>query len=452
MAKPLGPSEFDLIAQPRNLDAEQAVLGTFFLNELSAQSVLGMLEPRHFYDPRHQEIYREIKKLLKKGEPVDPMLLINEFDRRGTLEKVGGAAYISGLEQAVISPDNVRYHAQIVLEKALLRYIIECSYKQTDAALAERDFDVLLHMLAQVIDNTNKALSASRVKTMADIAPEIYSEMVEEQESSSGGMSTGFAALDQCIGGLRPGCFLVLAGRPSWGKTAFATQITRFVTSTGRTALIFSLEMRARDLLHRIIALETGGKITMDDFHRFPWSEEMMAVVSERLDVMSREKNFGIYDECSMTPETIRAHALNFRALVGQLHLIVIDYIQLMSSPAKVDNRQVAVAEFSRQCKRLARDLHVPVIALSQLSRASTAFGGTRGQNLEVADEAMDRDALRKIKLHDLRESGAIEQDADIVLLVNHVGWRVIKNRQGRLMEGGLKFEGKYQWFCPESY
>lgn len=430
----------DARIHPRNLEAEQAVLGTFFLNEMAVAGVQAILLAEDFYDPRNKEIYRIILELLEGEKPVDAMIVINRLDAEGKLDKVGGPSYITGLEQAVISPDNVRHHAEIVLEKALLRRCIEDGEKQIEAGLAEMNLEKLLKIPAELIDNVSKRCGAGRVLTMKDMAPDIYKEIVADSEDPDAMLPTGFAGLDASIGGLRPGMMFVLAARQSVGKSAFALRVLRNLIARGKAGLLISLEMMARMVFHRVICAESSGQINMDHFKTLPMHEDTICLIGKHLDLM--EERFGITSD-GATPNKVRAHCLNFRAMVGRLDLVVVDYVQLMDIPGHRGNRQTEVAKISRSIKLLALSLSVPIIAICQLSRLKDAA--------EIATNDM--------RISDLRESGALENDADIVLFLNRppgtdrnkvvqvVEWRIMKGRDTGVSQGAFFYNVKQQLF-----
>ncbi len=410
----------DSRTQPHNLEAERAVLGTFLLREAALTEVQAILSPEDFYDPRHQEIFALLIEIQQRGEPIDPIVLVNEFSRRGDLEKVGGAAYLAALEQSVISPDNVGHHAQIVHEKSLLRKLIQASSAITEDAMTEnKDTDALLKESEQRIFEILTGRATSEFRSIGEDASEVYQELEKASENRQDvtGVPTGLLDLDTMTGGLQPSDLVILAARPSVGKTSLALNIaaaaahSHYKNHPGAEGppgvAIFSLEMNRRQVITRMVCTKAG--IPMELVRKNMLNANQLAKFAETLQDMSDLDVF-INDTPGVSPVEMRLHAQRLKARCPNLSLIVVDYLQLMSGSSnnRSESRQQEVSEISRSLKALARDLNVPVLALSQLSRGIESRRGS---------EARPR-------LSDLRESGAIEQDADVVMFIHRINDR----------------------------
>ena len=395
-------AEFDRVP-PYDQDAERAVLGAMLLNPDMVGTAIEILqgEPSDiFYFPAHQYIYEAALSLYRKAKPIDAMLLKEQLLADGHLDDVGGIAYISDLCSVVPTSANMEHYARIVSEKSILRRLItSCTQIVGEAFEAHDNVQELLDRaegdLFRIADQrqTNPIVSIS----------EILNESVErfEKELCSDnpitGLETGFTDLDGMTRGFQPADMIVLAARPSVGKTAFALNIARnAAVDNGKNVLIFSLEMSKAQLMHRLIC--TQGKIDLKRLEKGFMAADEFPKVQKAAEEL-RDKPIFIEDSSNITIMDLRAKARRHMAKNG-CDLIIIDYIQLMSGTSRAENRQVEISEISRSIKGLARELNVPVLALSQLSREA------------------ERDESGKPKLSHLRESGAIEQDADVVLML----------------------------------
>jgi replicative DNA helicase len=454
------PVSLETRTLPHNLEAEKAVLGTFFLNDKALLDVQSLLTPEDFYDPRHQDIYRVVLDLVEQDKPIDPVLLINELDRRGLLEKTGGPAYLTGLEQSVISPGNVRHHAELVREKSLLRRLIQITGEISDDAITERkETQEILEESEKRIFEILTGRVTNEFRSIGEEAHDVYREMERRAEARREvtGVTTGLSNLDRLTGGLQPSDLIILAARPSVGKTSLALNMAMAAAESGYMAAegvegppgigVFSLEMNRQQIIQRMVCGK--AEIRMDLLRKNMLNENQMMQFGRTLDEMS---NLAIYinDTPNMSPIEMRLHAQRLKARCPNLALIVVDYLQLMSGGSKrSESRQQEVSEISRALKGLARDLHVPVLALSQLSRGVESRRG----------------ADAKPRLSDLRESGAIEQDADVVMFLHRAEPRVTdgekvgrapiqvvdlivaKQRNGPVGEAGLLFREEFTQF-----
>ncbi|MBN1867211.1 replicative DNA helicase [Candidatus Sumerlaeota bacterium] len=414
MAAPSIPTETRV--PPHNLEAERAILGTFYLNDTAVVSVQSLLDAEDFYDPAHQAIFSAVIDLAEAKTPIDPMVLINEMDRRGLLEKVGGPAYLTGLEQYVISPGNVMHHARIVHEKSLLRKLIRTSAEIASQAYAEADeAHSLLTESERRIFEIIKQRQRGGFHAFGDVAQEVYSTVLHRSENRREvtGLATHYRGLDRLTGGFQRSDLIILAARPSMGKTSLALNVAARIAMSERMGPdgktyhpgvgIFSLEMSAEQVIQRMICTE--AKIPMDLVRKNMLDvrqvERFAQTGQEMLDLP-----IYINDTPGIDPTELRLQAQHLQTRDPNLAFIVVDYLQLMSvKRSRTESRQQEVSEISRSIKGLARDLNVPILALSQLSR------GIESRRLHE----------REPRLSDLRESGAIEQDSDLVVFIHPV-------------------------------
>ncbi|MEX0874962.1 MAG: replicative DNA helicase [Actinomycetota bacterium] len=385
---------------PHSVEAEESVLGAMLLSETSISDVLEKLRPDDFYKPAHRRIFDAVVSLFGRGEAVDSVTVAEELRRTGQIEEVGGKPYLFHLVNSVPAASNATYYARIVEETSILRRMIEAT--QQAAAMAFESADDVDHIVDQVealIFSVAQKRLGDRFSHIRDLLHE-HLEQVEALQlrgASITGVPTGFVDLDNLTSGLQPSNLCIVAGRPSFGKTSFALNIAQqAATEHAIPVAIFSLEMSKMELVQRLVcaeALVDVHKLRTGNLSDQDWSRLATAV--------GRLADAPIYidDTESVTVLEIRAKARRLKQKTG-LGLVIIDYLQLMSGPRRSENRQQEISEISRSLKILARELQVPVIAVSQLSRAVEARQDKRPM------------------LADLRESGALEQDADVVLFI----------------------------------
>ncbi|GEK35595.1 replicative DNA helicase [Kurthia sibirica] len=385
---------------PHNQEAEQSVLGAIFLEPQALISASETLLPDDFYQAAHRLIFEAMLRLSDYGKAIDVLMVTEELSNRNELEDVGGVSYMTELANAVPTAANVSYYAQIVAQKALLRRLIHTATKIVEDSFTREDevAELLNEAERKIMEVANRSNSGD-FKHVKDVLVQTY-ENVEKLQSRKGditGIPTGFRDLDRLTAGFQRGDLIIVAARPSVGKTAFALNVAQAVgTQTTENVAIFSLEMGAEQLVMRMLCAEGNidaqvlrtGALTNED-----WRKLTMAMGS-----LSRA---GIYidDAPGVRVNEIRAKCRRLKQESG-LGMILIDYLQLIqggSSGSNGQNRQQEVSEISRSLKALARELEVPVIALSQLSRG--------------VEQRQDKRPM----MSDLRESGSIEQDADIV-------------------------------------
>lgn len=391
----------DLFAEripPQNIEAEQAVLGAIFLDSSALTLASEILIPEDFYRAAHQKIFHAMLKVADKGEPVDLVTVTAELADAKTLEEVGGVSYLSELADSVPTAANVEYYARIVEEKSILRRLIRTATSIVqDSYTREDEVDVLLNEAEKKIMEVSQRKHSGTFQNIKDVLVQAYDniEMLHNRKGEITGIPTGFTELDRMTAGFQRSDLIIVAARPSVGKTAFALNIAQNVaTKTNENVAIFSLEMSAQQLVMRMLCAEGNinaqnlrtGKLTPED-----WGKLTMA--------MGSLSNAGIYidDTPSIRVSEIRAKCRRLKQESG-LGMVLIDYLQLIQGSGRNrENRQQEVSEISRSLKALARELEVPVIALSQLSRS--------------VEQRQDKRPM----MSDIRESGSIEQDADIV-------------------------------------
>lgn len=393
-------SKFDRLP-PQALEAEVAVLGSIIIDNDCIGKVIEILQPNHFYRTVHLKIYNCVLTLYEKNEPVDLITLSEELKRTKQIDEIGGPYYLTELAESVPSAANVEYHARIVLEKYLLRKLIsesadiskEC-YEATENA-----YDILDRAEQKIF-----GLSENRLRrTFQHISPIMHDafetiERFHERQGTVTGLATGFTKLDELTSGFQQGEFIVIAGRPSMGKTALILNVARHLAVEEKTPVgIFSLEMSMRQLALRLLCAE--AKVDAHGVRTGHLADDQWQKLSMCVGVLT-EAPIYIDDSPGMGVLEVRAKARRLKK-EKKVGLIVIDYLQLMQGPRGVESRQQEISVISRSLKGLAKELDTPVVALSQLSRAVETRGGER-----------------RPMLSDLRESGAIEQDADVVLFV----------------------------------
>ncbi|OEF99666.1 replicative DNA helicase [Vulcanibacillus modesticaldus] len=382
---------------PQNIESEQAVLGAILLERDALITVMEILSPDDFYRTAHQKIYRAMLDVFETGEPVDLVTITAELQGKKLLEEVGGVSYLTDLANAVPTAANVEYYARIIEEKAIQRRLIKVATEiaSTGYSGVEDVSDLIgdaerkiLELSQRKIDNGFINIKEVLMETVDQI------EYLHHHRGEITGIPSGFTDLDRMTSGFQKSDLIIIAARPSVGKTAFSLNVAQNVACRSKHPVaIFSLEMSARQLVQRMIAAEgniDSHKLRTGMLEESDWNKLTMAMstLSEAPIYIDDTPGITIYD--------IRARARRLKAEKG-LGLILIDYLQLIHGRGKSDNRQQEISEISRQLKGIARELDVPVIALSQLSRA--------------VEQRQDKRPM----LSDIRESGSIEQDADVV-------------------------------------
>jgi replicative DNA helicase len=437
-----GSSQLSDRTPPQDMEAEQCVLGAMMMSKDAIADVVETIRGTDFYRPAHEQIYNAIIDLYGRGEPADAITVADELGKRGELLRLGGAPYLHTLLASVPIAANAGWYAEIVREKAVLRRLADASIRIGQMSYAgEGDVDDIVDRAQAEVYAVTDRRAAEDYKPLSELMQPTLDEMeaIESRGAGLSGVPTGFADLDDLTNGLHPGQLVIVAARPGIGKSTLALDLARAASiKNGLGSVIFSLEMSQLEITMRLLSAEAGvplshirgGRMNDQDWNR----------VSAKMGQVSEAPMF-IDDSPNMTMMEIRAKARRLKQR-HDLRLIVIDYLQLMTSGKKVESRQVEVSEFSRQLKLLAKELDVPVIALSQLNRGP--------------EQRNDKRPM----LSDLRESGSLEQDADLVILLNRpdlydkdserageADFDVAKHRNGPTKTITVAFQGHYSRF-----
>ncbi len=451
-SNPIPQSDFQLTKgklPPQALDMEKAVLGALMIDKEALNEVVDILTHEAFYDRKHQLIYQVIIELFGDSQPIDILTIAESLRKKGELQTIGGDLYLINLTQKVTSSAHIEFHSRIILQKYLQRSLIHVSSEIIDDAFDEKT-DVL-----ELLDKAESKLyeiANGNIKKSFDSAQNLVRQAIKQIEEIANkeglsGIATGFIKVDKLTSGWQPSDLIILAARPGMGKTAFVLSMTRnMAVQFGHGVAFFSLEMSSVQLITRLISSETGlssEKLRKGNLEDHEWQQLLTKVKA------LEEAPIFIDDSPGISVFDLRAKC---RRLVSQhnVKIIIIDYLQLMTAGGKGGNREQEISTISRSLKGIAKELNVPVIALSQLSRAVETRTGSK-----------------RPLLSDLRESGAIEQDADIVTFIyrpeyyglevwdddeesNCLGqaeFIVAKHRNGGLDNLRLKFTGKFARF-----
>ncbi|MCP3989867.1 MAG: replicative DNA helicase [Actinomycetia bacterium] len=386
---------------PNNLRAEESVLGAMMLSREAIAEVVEVLEPDHFYKPAHGHLYDAIMSLYSAGEPVDAVTVADELKRAGLLDEIGGPAVLLDLQATTPAISNAAHYAKIVEEHALLRRMIFVSNEIAETAYGVPD-DVVKAVddaEAKMFDVAQRRVTNSTA-AIRDLLPANLDriEMLYDRGEAITGLSSGYLDLDEKLAGLQPNSLYVIGARPAMGKTAFALGMAaNSAMKDDRPVMIFTLEMSQLELSQRLLcseALVDSGKVKTGRLEEAEWTRISHAV--GRL----AETPIYIDDNPHTSVMDIRAKARRLKSREGDLGMVVVDYVQLMTGRSGAESRQVEVSEISRNLKILARELEAPVIALAQLNRG------------------LEQRTDKRPMLSDLRESGSLEQDADVVMFL----------------------------------
>lgn len=427
---------------PQDISAEQSVLGGMMLSKDAIADVVETMRARDFYRPAHETIYDAIVDLYTSGEPVDPVTVSAELTKRGEIARVGGAPYLHTLISSVPTAANAGYYAKIVRERAILRRLVEAGTKIVQLGYSvEGDVDDVVDTAqAEIFAVTERRVSEDYI-VLADLLEDTLDEIesIGTRGGQMSGVPTGFIDLDELTQGLHGGQMIVLAARPAIGKSTLGLDLARSASiKHGLTSVIFSLEMSRNEITMRMLSAE--ARVPLHHMRAGTMGEEEWGRLARRMGEISAAPLF-IDDSPNMNMMEIRAKCRRLKQR-NELRLVIIDYLQLMSSGKKVESRQQEVSEFSRQLKLLAKELDVPVVAISQLNRGP--------------EQRTDK----KPMLSDLRESGSIEQDADMVILLHRedaydrdhprqgeADLIVAKHRNGPTKTVTVAFQGHYSRF-----
>ena len=444
MADIINMQEFEL---PHNLEAEKAVVGCVLQDSKALAAAAELIRAEDFYFDANREIYAASIELFNENTPVDIVTVSDRLTRKDKLDAVGGIPYLASVSTSISTTEHVSHYANIVLEKAILRRLSKAATAINHLAVSqENETDRVLEQAEQMIYDIAEGREKSDIVPVSDIIMETYQSMVENAENPNKmtGLDTGFDELNRRCGGFHGGEFILIAGRPGMGKSSFAVNIAEHVAiNTGKTVAIFNLEMPKEAILKRIMCSQAridSSKILTGKFDGDDWTR-----LGKHLDKIATAPLY-IDESSTVTVSEIRAKCHRLKQTKG-LAMVVIDYLQLMQGSGRTDSRQQEISEISRSLKVMSKELGVPVIALSQLSRAVEARQDKRPM------------------LADIRESGSIEQDADMVMFLyrdeyynpdsedkNMAEVILAKHRAGETGMFKLGWQGKYTKFVNIEY
>jgi replicative DNA helicase len=430
---------------PHSIEAEQAVLGGLMLDNHAWDRVADKVYETDFYRHDHQLIYFVMNQLSARNQPIDVLTIAEALKNTNQLEAAGGEAYLFELAQNTPSVANIAAYADIVRERSILRQLIGAANDIADQAFvtegrtAQEIVDEAEQKVFKIAEQGSRGSEPVSISDLLAKANESITKLYHSTELITG-MPTGFIDLDDKTSGLQRGDLIIIAGRPSMGKTAFAMNITENVAiKTSGPVLVFSMEMPGEQLAMRMMS--SLGRIDQHKVRTGKLEDDDWPRVSSAISMLSQAKLF-IDDTPALSPNEVRARARRIMRSHGQINLIVIDYLQLMQVPGYKENRTLEISEISRNLKALAKELRVPVIALSQLNRS------------------LEQRTDRRPVMSDLRESGAIEQDADLIAFIYRdevynentpdkgiAEIIIAKQRNGPIGKVNLTFQGRYTRF-----
>jgi replicative DNA helicase len=438
---------------PHDIDAEESLLSAIFINNNSLLDVTEILSPEDFYKGAHKKIFRAILELAAREEAADLVTVANALNEKDELESIGGAAYLASISDAAPVAVNALLYAKIIRGKAALRELIESSSNIIERCLEDKgDFKDIIDFAESSIFNIAERKQKGSFQSLGDLI-NLNIDHLEEQQGKDGGLSgldTGYPRLNSITSGLQGSDLIILAARPSMGKTAFALNLARNVALIERKPVaVFSLEMSNQQLSMRLLTSE--ARIDSNRLRTGFISQEDWQNATDAAGILNEMPIF-IDDTPNITVMDVRAKVRKLYQKNGELGLVIIDYLQLMKAPFHSDRRDLEIAEISRSLKALAKELNIPVIALSQLNRMLEQRGDKRPM------------------MSDLRESGALEQDADIIAFIYRdevynkepdnpkkgtAEIIVAKNRNGATGVAMMHFHGQFTRFeelAPDSY
>ncbi|ADV85356.1 replicative DNA helicase [Vibrio vulnificus] len=400
-------SQVDAIkVPPHSLEAEQSVLGGLLLDNERWDTVAERVVSKDFYSRPHRLIFDAIKSILEENKPLDLITLSEHLERREQLEDVGGFAYLADLAKNTPSAANINAYADIVAERALVRNLISVANEIADAGYDPqgRSSEDLLDLAESKVfaiaeERTSENEGPQNVDSILEKTLERIELLYKSPQDGVTGVDTGFTDLNKKTAGLQGSDLIIVAARPSMGKTTFAMNLCENAAmDQDKPVLIFSLEMPAEQIMMRMLA--SLSRVDQTKIRTGQLDDEDWARISSTMGILMEKKNMYIDDSSGLTPTEVRSRARRVAREHGGLSMIMVDYLQLMRVPALSDNRTLEIAEISRSLKALAKELNVPVVALSQLNRSLEQRADKRPVN------------------SDLRESGSIEQDADLIMFI----------------------------------
>ncbi|MGP1939490.1 MAG: replicative DNA helicase [Arsenophonus sp. ET-DL9-MAG3] len=391
---------------PHSLEAEQSVLGGLMLDNERWDHVSERVTNGDFFSRPHRTIFSKMQTLFERGRPIDLITLSESLEQQGELDSIGGFAYLAELAKNTPSVANINAYADIVRERAVVRDMITVANEIADAGYnpqgrtSEELLDLAESRVFQIAETrTNKDDGPKRIEEILSETVEKIEQLYQNPHDGVTGVSTGYQDLDRKTAGLQNSDLIIVAARPSMGKTTFAMNLCEHAAMTEeKPVLIFSLEMSANQIMMRMLA--SLSRVDQTRIRTGQLDDEDWARISSTMGILMEKRNMYIDDSARLTPTEVRSRSRRIYREYGGLSLIMIDYLQLMRVPSMPDNRTLEIAEISRSLKSLAKELQVPVIALSQLNRS------------------LEQRADKKPLNSDLRESGSIEQDADLIMFI----------------------------------
>ncbi len=385
---------------PHSLEAEQSLLGCLLMEPKIQIEVAAFLKEEDFYAESHKYIFHAMESIIKKNQPVDMVTLTDTLEKQGALEQAGGISYIAELTNVLPSSTNYQRYLDIVTRDSMLRKLIKGSADIIDNCKTSLDKTTALSFAEKTVYDISNEADTSEMVKIGSVIPDVMTKFDElsNNKSSTKGIKTQFKGLDRLINGIHKSDLMILAARPAVGKTSFAMNIVENVAMQGYSCAVFSLEMGKDQLVQRMMCSVAG--VSMENAMKGTMTKQEWLRIAKAKELLSNAKIF-IDDSAMITPQQVLSKCRRLKSRFG-LDLVMIDYVQLMSAEksSKSDNRQQEISEISRMLKILAKEVNVPVLALSQLNRAVESRKG-------------------RPQLADLRESGAIEQDADIVMFIH---------------------------------
>ena len=387
---------------PHNTEAEESVLGGILIDNEVAHKIIGSINDTDYYRPAHKKIFSAIQALYAQNEPIDVVTLSSKLRELGVFEEIGGAGYLAELLERVPTAVNAEYHAKLVRDSALKRRLIStCNEISTRGMEPTETPEELLDYAEREIFSLTNSKNKKDMAVIRDIVRDAFTELEKrfENQGKMTGTPSGYTDLDKMTSGFQPSDLIIVACRPSMGKTSFSLGVTRHAALTARKPVVFfSLEMSKEQIVSRLLAAEAkvdagrlrSGRLTEQDWARLTRAAGTLADARVYID-----------DTPALTVLEVRGKARRLRAELGELGLVVVDYLQIMGTPKGAHSRENAIAEISRGLKALAKELNAPVLALSQLNRS--------------VENRQDKRPM----MSDLRESGAIEQDADVIIFIH---------------------------------
>lgn len=425
---------------PQDLEAERSVLGALLIDKLAITKIADIITPADFYHPGHQAIFAAVITLFERGEPIDILTVSDALKRMKRLKEIGGTDYLTDLVQSVPTSAHIERYAELVKEKRVRRDLVSAAAEVNESALEAGNFENLLDQVEQRIFSIAQRSRPQKFTHIKDELPAAYERLEKLHRGERGalrGIPTKFSKIDSLLSGLQPSDLIIVGARPSFGKTSFALDIARQAALVGHPVGIFSLEMSRDQVIDRLIAAQ--AQVPLWRLRTGRLNDELeFSLVQESLDELAKAPLY-IDDSATPTILSIRSMARRLQLEHG-LDLVIVDYLQLIKPYGTSDNMVQQVTEISRGLKALARELKVPVVALSQLSRE------------------VDKRDVKIPRLSDLRESGSLEQDADVVMFLyrkdrdrlelspeeqNIVEIIIAKHRNGPLGTVPLKFDAE---------